>query len=82
MHQQIVEFSDRALAKGYDRIQVLPLFLLAGVHVTEDIPQEVEQARAIIGQKVSIDLRSHLGTHPNLIRLLYKLFAVIRSGCW
>lgn len=75
LHQQIVEFSDRALAKGYDRIQVLPLFLLAGVHVTEDIPQEVEQARAIIGQKVSIDLRSHLGTHPNLIRLLASQMA-------
>lgn len=76
LHQQIVEFSDRALAEGYDRLQVVPLFLLAGVHVTEDIPQEVARARAIVGQKLSIDLRSHLGTHPNLIRLLASQRAI------
>lgn len=75
LHQQIVEFSDRALAQGYNRIQIVPLFLLAGVHVTKDIPTEVEQAREIIGQKLSIDLRSHLGTHPNLIHLLASQMA-------
>lgn len=75
LHQQIIEFSDRALVSGYDRIEIVPLFLLAGVHVTEDIPIEVEQARAIIGQKIAIDLRSHLGTHPNLVRLLASQMA-------
>lgn len=75
LHQQIVEFSDRALAAGYNRIQIVPLFLLAGVHVTQDIPQEVEQARQIVGKKLSVELRSHLGTHPNLIDLLASQIA-------
>lgn len=75
LHQQIVEFSDRALAFGYNRIQVVPLFLLAGVHVTEDIPAEVAQAKQIIGQKLSIELRSHLGTHPKLADLLSSQMA-------
>jgi len=75
LHQQIVEFSDRALAFGYNRIQVVPLFLLAGVHVTEDIPAEVEQAKQIIGQKLLVELRSHLGTYAKLTDLLASQMA-------
>jgi sirohydrochlorin cobaltochelatase len=45
LHQQIVAFSRRARAAGAQRVRLVPLFLLAGVHVMEDIPAEVEQAR-------------------------------------
>lgn len=70
LHQQIVEFGDRALAQGYNDLQVIPLFLLPGVHVMEDIPSEVDLAQRILGQKLKLDLKPHLGTRPGLVHLL------------
>ncbi|MGL4622789.1 sirohydrochlorin chelatase [Chroococcidiopsis sp.] len=70
LHQQIAEFSDRALSCGYQQVQIVPLFLLPGVHVMEDIPAEVEQARQALKVKVKLELRPHLGFHAGLARLL------------
>ncbi len=70
LHQQIRQFSDRAFDLGILSIQVLPLFLLRGVHVMEDIPAEVELARQSLEDNRSIHLRSHLGSHPQLLDLL------------
>ncbi|MDV2991927.1 MAG: hypothetical protein N4J56_001581 [Chroococcidiopsis sp. SAG 2025] len=70
LHQQIAEFSDRALSCGYQQVQIVPLFLLPGVHVMEDIPAEVEQARQALKVKVKLELRPHLGSHAGLARLL------------
>ncbi|MBD2303940.1 sirohydrochlorin chelatase [Chroococcidiopsis sp. FACHB-1243] len=70
LHQQIAEFSARALSCGYQQVQIVPLFLLPGVHVMEDIPAEVEQARQALKVKVKLELRPHLGFHAGLARLL------------
>ncbi|PZU97158.1 MAG: hypothetical protein DCF32_20905 [Leptolyngbya sp.] len=69
LHQQIVAFSQRAQAAGVDRVRVLPLFLLAGVHVMEDIPAEVELARQAL-PGLSLEVCAHLGSHPGLKGLL------------
>lgn len=71
--QQIVEFSDRAITQGYDKIQIVPIFLLPGTHVKEDIPAQVAIAQQTLEQKVALDLRPHLGTHPSLVRLLANM---------
>jgi sirohydrochlorin ferrochelatase len=68
LHQQIAEFGDRALELGCDRLQIVPLFLLPGVHVMEDIPAEVALAQQSLGLK--LEVRPYLGSHPGLIRLL------------
>ncbi|MES1023009.1 sirohydrochlorin chelatase [Gloeocapsa sp. BRSZ] len=68
--QQIKEFSDRALTQGYNKIQIVPVFLLPGTHVKEDIPAQVAIAQQTLGNEVTINLRPHLGTHPGLVRLL------------
>ncbi|MCT7993914.1 sirohydrochlorin chelatase [Laspinema olomoucense] len=62
LHQQITGFADRARAVGCDRLQILPLFLLEGVHVMEDIPAEIAQAHRILGTTIQLDLRPHLGS--------------------
>ncbi|MCT7969908.1 sirohydrochlorin chelatase [Laspinema sp. D1] len=62
LHQQITAFADRARAVGCDRLQILPLFLLEGVHVMEDIPAEIAQAHQILGTTMQLDLRPHLGS--------------------
>lgn len=69
LHEQIREFGDRALKYGYNRIEIVPLFLLPGVHVMEDIPAEVAIAQKTLG-RLKLELKPHLGTHPGLIRLL------------
>lgn len=68
--EQIRLFGKRAQAAGYKRLQILPLFLLPGVHVKEDIPAEVKTAQQALGSKLAIEVRPHLGTHPRLGRLL------------
>jgi sirohydrochlorin cobaltochelatase len=70
LHEQIRQFGDRAKAVGCKHLLVLPLFLLPGVHVMEDIPAEVALAQKAIGSDLIIDLQPHLGTHPDLWRLL------------
>ncbi|MGB3639425.1 MAG: sirohydrochlorin chelatase [Rivularia sp. (in: cyanobacteria)] len=70
LHEQIVDFSRKAIANGCRRLKILPLFLLQGIHVTEDIPEEVELAQKTLGEDISIDLQPYLGSHLGLRRLL------------
>ena len=70
LHEQIIEFADRAVKNGYNQIQIVPIFLLSGTHVMEDIPTQVAIAQKSLGLK--LDIRPHLGTHPGLFRLLAK----------
>lgn len=69
LHRQIVEFSRRASAAGAQTIRIVPLFLLAGVHVTADLPAEVELARQALPD-LALELSPHLGSHPGLKSLL------------
>lgn len=70
LHEQIQQFASTAVAGGCNQIQLLPLFLLPGVHVREDIPAEVALAQQDLGEAVLLNLRSHVGAHPGLGRLL------------
>ncbi|MGB3650300.1 MAG: sirohydrochlorin chelatase [Rivularia sp. (in: cyanobacteria)] len=69
LHEQIVDFS-RTIANGCRHLKILPLFLLPGIHVTEDIPEEVELAKKTLGEDISIELQPYLGSHSGLRRLL------------
>jgi sirohydrochlorin ferrochelatase len=64
LHQQIGQFAQQAAEQGILEVQIVPLFLLPGVHVMEDIPQEVEKARSLTATKLT--LTSHLGSHAKL----------------
>ncbi len=77
LHEQIYQFATTALTIGCDRIQILPLFLLPGVHVMEDIPHEVRLAQHHLGERVVIEQRPYLGAHPNLGQLLLNQRATI-----
>jgi sirohydrochlorin cobaltochelatase len=69
LHQQICQFAQQAIERGYEAVQIVPLFLLAGVHVMEDIPAEVELARQQL-QNVEIHVGAHLGSQERLWQLL------------
>ncbi len=70
LHQQIRLFAQQALVHNYRRLQVLPLFLLPGVHVMEDIPQEIAIAQQWLGDNLEIQQLPHLGSYPHLGQLL------------
>lgn len=78
LHEQIREFGDRALKYGYNRIEIVPLFLLPGIHVMEDIPAEVAIAQKTLG-RLKLELKPHLGTHPGLVNLLAKKQATTKA---
>jgi sirohydrochlorin cobaltochelatase len=70
LHQQIQRFGDRARAAGCTQMRILPLFLLPGVHVIEDIPAELAIAQTALGQSIIVTLCAHLGSHSRLRTLL------------
>ena len=70
LHQQIQQFGQQAIATGYTHLQILPLFLLPGVHVMQDIPTEVDLAQQTLHSRLSLEVRPYLGSHPQLQQLL------------
>lgn len=68
LHQQIAAFAQRAQAQGRGVIQILPLFLLAGVHVRDDLPQELSLARGLT--PLSLRVLPHLGAGEALLPVL------------
>lgn len=63
-------------------IQILPLFLLQGVHVMEDIPQEVALAQQALGTSVRLGITSHLGSRLRLQRLITERMAAFPAEAW
>ncbi|MBN3925481.1 sirohydrochlorin chelatase [Nostoc sp. NMS4] len=87
LHEQIQQFAKRAfgdytLSQNKNRLKIVPLFLLPGVHVMTDIPAEVALAQETLGQDVMIELQPYLGSHPNLEKLLAKQIATIKAEAW
>lgn len=70
LHEQIQQFAHQALSVGCKQVQLLPLFLLPGVHVMEDIPTEVALAQEQLGESIVLNVRPHLGTHSSLATIL------------
>jgi len=70
LHQQIVRFAEFVLAQGYTHLQIMPLFLLPGVHVMQDIPTEIRLAQQAIPANLTLEVCPHLGSHARLPELL------------
>jgi sirohydrochlorin ferrochelatase len=80
LHQQIQEFASQVMTAGKNPLQILPLFLLPGVHVREDIPREVALARQALGSAISLELQPYLGSSGRLPPLLAQQFAQLPPG--
>ncbi len=78
LHQQILRFAQLAADRGKTRVQILPLFLLAGVHVMEDIPAEVNLARLALRENfdpvqdpnLAIEILPYAGQYRDFWKLL------------
>lgn len=80
--EQLQQFAEKTRFSGLSKIQVIPLFLLSGVHVTGDIPEQVEQAQKALGNTVKIEILPHLGAQPELLHLLEKQQANKTAERW
>ncbi|NJL64606.1 MAG: sirohydrochlorin chelatase [Methylacidiphilales bacterium] len=74
LHIQISEFVKPFILSPQQplHLKILPLFLLSGMHVMEDIPAEIELAKQMLGQKFEIELQPYLGSYHELGQLLAK----------
>ncbi len=77
--QQIEKIAQRDNGETRKHLKILPLFLLPGVHVQEDIPKEIAEAQEKLGAKVDLEILPYLGSYQGLTRLLENLFQVLNS---
>jgi sirohydrochlorin cobaltochelatase len=69
LHLQISDFACKCTEIGISRIVILPLFLIPGVHVMEDIPAEIALAEQEIGNRLKLVVAPFLGADPNFADL-------------
>jgi sirohydrochlorin ferrochelatase len=59
------------VAIGIDRIIVMPLFLVTGNHITQDIPEELRQ-QALRFPEVEFVMAHHLAGHVALVDIILE----------
>lgn len=74
LHQQICEFGRRLSSAGIERLRLVPLFLLGGKHVMQDIPDEVERARKELDGMIELQLGDHVGGSQSMPDLISNRF--------
>ena len=74
LHQQICEFGRRLSSAGVERLRLVPLFLLQGKHVMQDIPHEVELARNQLAGMIDLQMGQHIGGSQRMPDLIANRF--------
>jgi sirohydrochlorin ferrochelatase len=84
--EQITQFGERQklMFTDVDRhcIKILPLFLLSGKHVAEDIPHQVALSQQTLGKAVAVQVCPHLGSHLRLRRVLTEQLSSFAVEAW
>lgn len=68
---------EQLVGEGVTRIKVIPMFLFDGIHVTEDIPEELEA----IGERypeVDIRMSRHLGDDDRIADIILDRMASLQ----
>lgn len=74
LHQSVIQFAQLVLKQGISKINIIPLFLLPGVHVCEDLPLEISLAKQELTEEIEINLSSYLGENLAIKKLLQEEF--------
>lgn len=75
LESTIAQLSEELAPKGITELQILPLFLLPGVHVREDIPEAVKIAQQAVGTDMRIPLKPYLGQSPLMAKKMQAAFS-------
>jgi len=76
----IPEALDRCVRQGATDICVMPYFLSAGRHVHEDIPGEVDKARAMHAN-IPMTILTHIGGSPQMKDLIREVVMKCGHAC-
>ena len=69
MHEPNIQSGiDACVAKGAERILLMPYFLFLGAHVLHDLPEEIEEAR-MRHPGLIMEMGGHLGAHRKLAEI-------------
>jgi sirohydrochlorin ferrochelatase len=69
MHEPNIQSGiDACVAKGAERILLMPYFLFMGAHVQHDLPEEIEKAQRRYPGLV-MEMGGHLGAHLKLAEI-------------
>ena len=79
LSENIINFAQTADYLGFKKIKIIPLFLVPGVHVTEDIPIEITRAIKQTNNQVTIELSPYLGKYSGMISLLAQKFSQLSA---
>lgn len=60
--EQIVQFAQQLAQQNVQQLVIVPLFLLAGVHVKEDLPVEIATAQKQLAGDLQVACLPHLGS--------------------
>ncbi len=74
LNQQIYEFGRRLHSAGIERLHLVPLFLLRGKHVMQDIPEQVEMAREELDGLIELEIGEHIGGAQGMPNLMANRF--------
>ncbi|NUN64653.1 hypothetical protein HCU40_07795 [Pseudanabaena biceps] len=74
LSQQLAQFATEVIKAGGAEIVILPLFLLEGVHVSADIPEEVTISQNQFTGEIKFRIAPHLGTHPQISEVISQHF--------
>jgi sirohydrochlorin cobaltochelatase len=78
---QIATFAKAAANAGIRQVFLLPLFLVSGNHVNQDLPEAIYQAQAQIPANVSLTLCPFLGSHPQIALLVQERMGEVPLPC-
>ena len=78
-HPSLAEAIAAAAGEGLDQVIVVPFFLAPGVHVEQDIPRELEEARGRHPGMRILYARA-LGADPRIAEILLDRVAEARRG--
>lgn len=70
LDQQILQFAHQAASQGIQHLQLVPLFLLPGVHVKVDLPATIAIATPQLPAGMNLTSSTYLGAHPGLATYL------------
>ncbi len=79
LHLQIQDFAHRVRTVGCKILQIIPLFLLPGVHVMTDIPTEITLAQQAVDGGMMIKLHPYIGSYPGLERFVARMMNTVKS---
>ncbi len=72
----MAEAAKDLVARGAERLVIVPYFLAIGRHVAKDIPvliQETRQALGATGERFPIEITDILGNHPAILEIIATL---------